>query len=171
VTDPFTQEQIEWLAEREAVLDAGREGWVRRQFRRFRNQALVGFLILAGGVGAAFAVSAQDQAARHELAKDQRHAIVQSGHAVSVAGCNRDYLTIGRLRNVLLASQAFQTAALKRGDITQAQFDRARTFYSAQLAGLPLPDCRDALAVLTDNPKARIVIPTPLHLPDPLPPH
>lgn len=132
--------------------------------RRYRNNAVIGFLVLGFGVG----FTIYDSGHQGERA---RSAVVQSGRAVSVSGCNRDFDTIGILRGVLLNAQSFQTAALKRGDITQAQFDRAQEYYDSQLAKLKQPDCREAEKLLTDDPNAPIPTVKPKYLvPDAKPP-
>lgn len=159
---PFTQEQIEWLAEREAALSGLHEKRERAHFHRFRNAALTGFLILVVGLGASFYTQGQDNA-------DGRTAIVQSGRAVSVDGCNRDFVTTERFRNLLLRGQAAQKRALAEGDITQRQYDLGTKFYARELRLTPLPDCRESLEVVTDDPEAEVTVPEPLYASDPPP--
>lgn len=172
---PFTQEQIEWLAARDATLDANRESWViareerlakhgtdwsRRHVRSYARRATAAFVILALGIGGAFYAGGQDST-------QSRRAIVKSGRVVSVSGCNRDYITINRLRSVLARSLDFQRAALNRGDITQDQYDRAVVYFKEQLMGLPPVDCRPSATILTDDPNDIGKVPEPLHPPDP----
>lgn len=151
---PFTQAQTEFLAVREAELEGIRERRNSQHFKRFRNSALAGFLVLAGGIGGSIYASSKDS-------DEGRSAIVQSGRIVAVDGCNRDFTTIQRLRNVLLASQAFQRRAFEAGRITADQYAEAAGFYQEQLAGLPLPDCRDARTIITDDPNKPKAVPDP----------
>lgn len=175
MSTPFTQEQIEWLAERDAELDRRRREWIderesrlkehgtdwsRRHIRAYTRRATIGFLILLAGVGGAFYTQGKDR-------KESNRAIVQSGRVISVSGCNRDYVTVNRLRNVLKRSLDFQRAALQRGDITLDQFSRAQEYFVEQLDGLPQVDCRPSASLITDNPEDLPDIPKPLHPPDP----
>lgn len=153
---PFDGAQIEWLVARDAYLDKQREARTARHFKRFRNSALAGFLVLAGGIGGAFYTSQTDSDA-------SRSAIVTSGRAVSVSGCNRDFHTVNTLRGILLRAQAFQAAARERGDITQAAFERGNAYYAEQLAALRPVDCRPSADVVTDDPNKTTHVPVPEH--------
>lgn len=131
-----------------------------------RGWAMTSFLILA--IGLALAVDGihdQDVAGR-KAGIEARTTIVNSGRAISVSGCNRDFRFGTTVRGVLQASRAQTQRALDRGDITPARAERAMKFYSDQLANLQLPDCRDALKILTDDPDQPLVIPKPLYPPE-----
>lgn len=161
---PFSTAQLEFLAVREAELEAIRERRNAQHFRRFRTRAVVGFTILLAGVGASFYTQGKDS-------DEGRTAIVQSGRAVSVSGCNRDFVTTERFRNLLLRGQAAQKRALADGDITQRQYELGTKFYERELRLTPLPDCRESLEVVTDDPDAEIVVPEPLYPTPPTPTH
>lgn len=154
--DQFTEDQLHFLrvSRQKAVHDA---------LTRYVRGATVAFLLVFAALGYNQYQRDRDLDVRRADAVSARQQIVRSGNAVAVAGCNRDYRTITRLRNVLTASHAFQRSALKRGDISSSQFTRASEFYRSQLDGLPLPDCRIAAHTVTDNPDRHIKVPTPLH--------
>lgn len=160
---PFTQAQVEFLAVRELELEKVREQRERNHRRRWRNANLAGFLILLAGVGGGFYTQGQDRSAADSKATEQRIAIVDSGRAVSVAGCNRDFKTISKLRGILIRGQEFQRAAFERGDISIEVYERGTAYYQQQLGTLPVPDCRKAAKVLTSDPNAPIRVPEPLH--------
>lgn len=161
----MTEDQLEYMtaqterAVNKALTQARLED--RRRFRRYVRSATVAFGLLFAGVS--FSIYAQS----HD-SEAGRTQIVNSGRAVSVDGCNRDFGTIGGLRSILISSRDFQDSALKRGDISRTQHDRALEFYEHNLRSIPLPDCRKAEEILTDDPNARVTIPVPLH-PEPNP--
>lgn len=157
---PFTNEQLEYLAERDARIENNLARGFKKGFRHFRNAATVGFVILLAGNIGGWITNTHD-------ADQSRHAVVQSGRVVSVSGCNRDYVTVNRLRNVLLNAKTFQAAALKRGDISAEAFTRTQAYYDAQLAGLPQVDCRSSATILTDDPADLPPVPQPLYPPKP----
>ncbi len=145
---PLSYEQIDMIA-------SHTERAARKALRKYTVSAIAGFLILLGGIGL---VRWEDT--RRSNASSET--IVESGNAVAVAACNRDFDTIGILRGVLLAGAEIQVVAAKRGDITRAQAEASAEFYTKQLTLLKQPDCRKSLRVLTDNPDARpIQVPTP----------
>lgn len=128
----------------------------KKVLKRFRKEAVAGFLILALGLGIGTSANNHTNAA-------SRVQIVKSGQAVAVSGCNRDFRFASGLRGVLYASRDFQAGALKRGDISRDRYKLAVRFYKTQLQALPLPDCRVAKEILTDDPNAKIVVPQPLY--------
>lgn len=155
---PFTDEQMEYLWERDIRLSTHGTEWSRKHIRAYARRATAGFLVLALGVAGAFYAGGRDSA-------HSREAIVKSGRVVSIFGCNRDFVTVNRLRDVLSRSADFQRAALARGDITQAQFDRAAAYFREQLAGLPPVDCRPSATLITDDPTDIGQVPKPLYPP------
>lgn len=157
---PFTQEQLEYLAERDGRLVESCGHGFRKGIKHLRNGALAGFLVLLAGIAGAFYASGHD-------ASQANSAIVKSGRVVSVSGCNRDYVTVNRLRNVLKRSEDFQHAALARGDISLEQFERSRAYFDQQLDGLPQVDCRSSATIITDDPNDIGAVPKPLHPPEP----
>lgn len=152
---PFTDEQLQYLWDRDLRLSSHGTDWSRAHIRSYARRATAGFLILALGLAGAFYTAGHD-------AVTARDAIVKSGRLVSTAGCNRDYVTVQRLRSVLSRSLDFQRGALARGDITQAQFDRAHVYFKQQLKGLPPVDCRPAATLITDDPSDIGPTPKPL---------
>ncbi len=123
-------------------LDARMEA--RHTLRKYRNSAIVGFLILAIGMGAS-------QVANNHAAADGRARIVDSGNAVAVTGCNRDFNTSLRQRQALYR----QPDRSNGQPLTPEQRDQI----IRQLT--PLPDCRQARNVVTDTKERRV--PKALH--------
>jgi hypothetical protein len=154
--EPFTQAQLEQI---------GTE--VQRASKRVRDRALVGFIILLIGIGVVYNVGQHHTAEQRKEVRNQAtaqaRAVAQSGRAVAVEGCNRDFNTMSALRASYSSAQALTEAAGKRGEITPRQLETARKFYSDQLAKLTLPDCRLAARILTTNPKTPVQVPTPLY--------
>ena len=136
--------------------------WIEDSTRRAAREAL---RIYVRGTAAAVAallaalvfVFLSDNAQRSSA----RQAIVDSGDAVSVSGCNRDFTTIMTLRGVLSASQEARKTLYERGALGKDEYETGKQFFTKQLILLELPDCRDSLHVLTDDPNAEIVVPTP----------
>lgn len=153
---PFTEEQVTWLEE-------SRRQSVRGAVRKYRNEALVGYFVLLIGIAVVFGFQRHETHNRVQQGVAQRDAIVRSGTAVAVDGCNRDFHTIRGTRHVLEDAREFQRAQHKKGLITDEQYQRANDFYSTQLAHIPLPDCRLAEKIITQNPDKPVTVPTPLH--------
>lgn len=122
--------------------------------RGYQRRALTGFLILLLGIGVVTKLDSDRGAAARE-------AIVDSGRAVAVLGCNRDFRTQQQVRGVLEASITRSQRRLEAGEITPNEHARQEEFLRAQLAQLPLPDCR--LATITDDPNEEVMVPEPLH--------
>lgn len=160
---PFDEEQLKWLSAREHMLSAHGTAYSRSHLRRYARAATAGFVVAVLGIGGAFYTQGQDRAAADKAATAGREAIVQSGRAVSVSGCNRSFRLTDKLRGILARGQDFQREALKRGDISPETFARATAYYEQQLAELPLPDCREAEEVVTDDPNQPILVPEPLY--------
>jgi hypothetical protein len=133
--EPLTEEQLAFFTEQT-------ERAVHKTAKKIVRSALIGYVILlVGSLG--MYLNGQS------ISKEERQSIVQSGTAVAVESCNRDFRTIGALRGVLIASRDFQVESLRRGDIPRGQYDRAREYYRTQLAALPQPDCRVSRDLLT----------------------
>lgn len=140
---PLTQEQLEWVVEQTHLTAerAGREG-----ARGVRKWATIGYVTLV--LGLIFV-----QQVGNNTSEKERSAIVDSGRAVSVDGCNRDYREDVRIRDVFLTSQSIVKARLKAGESPDPANDRkVIQFYDAQLAAFELPDCRKAESLLTSDP-------------------
>ena len=125
--------------------------------------SLAAYLILVAFTIFAFARQEQIIAANKENSFAARRALVTSGNIVSVDGCNRDFKSRVEIRKVLQASKTFQKGALKRGDITRAQYVTTRAFYDQRLKELPLPDCRKSANILTASPDKKLSLPKPLY--------
>lgn len=135
--------------------------------RRYARNSLVGFVILLAGLGYAWHTGAEDAAdSRDAIAKSSRAsatAIVASGRALAVDSCNRDFKNTGRLRGLLLRAEAEIPKAVKKGRFSKEEAADALEFYDKELARIPLPDCRLAEVILTDDPSKPVQQPVPLH--------
>lgn len=146
---PMTEEQLEFFTHQTARA-------VRKATSKFAVAASVGYLILFGGV---FAMYENGQS----VSDKESNAVVQSGRAVAVSGCNRDFKDRKSFRALFERLIVAVDASVERGDATPAQGRFAKKFYQDELDKLPLFDCRDAEKVITDNPGRTARIPTPLH--------
>lgn len=153
---PMTPEQLQFFTDQT-------QRAVRLATKRVTRRASAGFLILLLGLGGQYYVGQQDLVHRRDIAQKQRAAIVTTGNAVAVTGCNRDFVSTKALRGLLTSALAQTKDARKRGDITEIQYTRAQTFYSKQLSLLVLPDCRPVTHLVSADPNKPIAVPTPLH--------
>jgi hypothetical protein len=146
---PMTREQLQWVEEqvRHAADKAA---------KRTQRRALVGFLTLLFGLLAAIWIGGNQ-------ADSARKAIVDTGRIVSVSGCNRDYEDRVAVRKVLIASKDFTKNAFERLNLTPEELQLRLDFYDDQLADLPLPDCRQARNVVSDDPTKVPAFPEPLY--------
>lgn len=144
---PLTEEQLKWVAEQteraaakaahQAALDAGRNE------RRHNRWA---FLILLIGILVVFHLG-------NRASEGERQAIVDSGKAVAIDGCNRDYTEDVRIRDVFLTSQSVIQRRIDSGQSPNPKADKqAVAFYDEQLKTFKLPDCRKAESLLTSDP-------------------
>lgn len=138
---------------------------------RFSNPQLVAFLIVVIGFGASLALNNRYHNATTEKVNQQgeasRKAIVKSGDAISVTGCNRDYDTIDTLRDELEKSADRVHRFVREGTLSVAQGERQIAETRDLLKRYKLPDCRQADEILTSNPKAKIVVPKARYPDDP----
>lgn len=146
--EPFTEEQL-------AAMSREVQHTARKMLHIYVRNAVIGFVIL-------LVANIYVWSTAQTLNSDAREAIVQSGRAVSVDGCNRDFQTINALRGILTAAQSERARALKRGEISPQQFQRAQEFYHQQLANLQLPDCEQSREILTDEKDRAPLVPQPL---------
>lgn len=144
----LSAEDVQWM--REGVR---RES--RKAVKRYRRDALAGFLILVIGISLVFWVARNDNA-------ESQHAIVQSGRAVSVDGCNRDFRDRQKFRALLLKLEDVTRASAKAGRASPDQVKQAIAFYDSQLKAFSLPDCRAAANVVTNDPARTVHVPKPL---------
>ncbi len=115
---------------------------------------VAGFLVLI--VAFSFGVWANSK-----TAADARDAIVTSGRAVAVDGCNRDYVDRQQLRKIFTTSMSETKAIYKSGEITKKRYMMAMKFYKNALNDLALPDCRNALNLITADPNRPVKVPVP----------
>jgi hypothetical protein len=149
----MTTEQLDYFTEQ--TVRAVERG-TKKGVQHYRNNAIIGFIILALGIG-----YIQWDHSNHT--KESREAIVKSGRAVALLGCNRDYNTQNALRGVLTASKEFARTAARRGNITGADLQERLAFYDRQLERIEVPDCRTARSVVTDDPRDVGELPAPLY--------
>lgn len=155
-SDQFTEDQLHYLR-------VSRQRAVHEALTRYIKGGMVAYVILVAALGYVLYADKQQSVERRQDGIAARQQIVATGNAVALAGCNRDFRTITALRAVLTNAAAFQRAALRRGDITQEQFDRTVIYYRVQLKKLNLPDCRIAAHTVTDNPQRRVTLQKPLY--------
>lgn len=145
---PVTEEQL-------ALFSGMQRNAVVKALRRWTRTAVLGYLILLGGV---FAMYENGQS----VSSGERQAILESGTAVLVDSCNRDYNATLRLRGVFERL----ITAVKEADAPEARKEMSLRFYRGELEKLPLPDCRKAVGALTADPDETIHMPKPLYPPD-----
>lgn len=124
--------------------------------RRYRTGALTGFVILTLGLLGAVGVS------EHHNAK-ARQAVLDSGRAVAVVGCNRDFQQGAELRAIIKQGRDQIQQYVQEGTLTQAQADRSIKASNEALERLPLPDCRRVGDQLTSDPDEDIRVPEALY--------
>ncbi len=146
---PMTEEQLDYFSEQTRRA-------VRRAVRNYSRGAMIGFLILVGGLG--FVQVSQN----HENQQAQE-ALVQSGRVVAVDGCNRDFKQTARIRSLMQRLLAATEEAYDKGQMTADKYAQARAFYQSELDRQVLPDCRKAEQVLSSDPSKPINPPTPLY--------
>lgn len=146
--EPLTQEQLEQIG-------AETEHASVKALKKYSRSALVGFLILLGANVFVWSTA-------QRLNDDSRQAIVRTGKAVTIEGCNRDFRSVGVLRGLLASSQAALKKGHEEGVYTQEQVDRATAYYKDALSKLTYPDCKAAGATLSSDPDKAAPLPTPL---------
>lgn len=131
--------------------------------------ALVGFLLLLFGVGYGLHNNTNvAKAGRTGLAQQQR-AIVLSGQAVSVEGCNRDFRTGQQQIKFYSRARFTNLRNYKQSKLTYKQYRVGDKFYSDAIADVILPDCRKVKDILTlDTPNKPVRVQTPLYPGSPL---
>lgn len=139
----------------------------KHAFHAYRRNAIIGFLILLFGLGFVLHENANTASdARKQIQAQSEKAdkaIVKSGRTVSVAGCNRDFRTIRRLRRLIAQNHAQIDTFVAEGTLSKAQGERQHAVINKQIKQYRLPDCRAAAKVLTSNPSHPRTIPEPLH--------
>jgi hypothetical protein len=144
---------------------------VRHALAAYSRRAIIGFVILAVGIGLAVKVESDHNADQREQIVNQgeqaQQSIVVSGDAIAVAGCNRDYDTIDTLRDELERSLVRIDLLEKEGTYTPRQAQVGRDATKDILKRYKLPDCRFADDVLTANPGKPTTVPEPRYPNDP----
>ena len=128
-----------------------------REFTRYVRGSVTGYLILFAGLLGSVWYTANES-------HNSNKAIVRSGSAVEVDGCNRDFTSMtvqldtirSRRTNLILLTKpedkgAGYRQALRNLSNNESQLEAA------------IPDCRDAAKVVTDDPSSVTVTPPPLH--------
>jgi hypothetical protein len=141
---PMTDEQLEFFTRQTDLA-------VRKALRKYSRAALAGFLILMIGVGIAFHNVSTLASKVEKNAGESRSALVQSGRAVAVDGCNGRFESQSQFRDTLRRLDRSNALAYKNGTITAEQRRSAKEFYRGALGRAVLPDCRLAAKLLTDN--------------------
>jgi hypothetical protein len=148
----LTEEQLAFFTEqtRRAVSKA---------LRKFALPALSGYVALLVGLVIAFGANANTSEQATQAQHDSRVAIVASGRAVAVDGCNRDFRSTDKFRGLLVrlkvATEVSKTS-------TPAQKAAGLKFYDTTIADQKYPNCAAARSIITDDPKKPVVVPTPL---------
>lgn len=121
--------------------------------RHAHRRATAGFLILFIGTMVSLWVS-------YDVSQDSRDRIINTGNAVVVDGCNRDFADRQGLRKLLIAGRTLVESQRKKGAIPDDQAAIGHKFYNDQLRALKLPDCRKATDAITDE-RRQVRKPTP----------
>lgn len=120
----------------------------------FKNEVAVGYIILFLGVLGAYWVD-------YGHNRDAREAIVASGNAVAVEGCNRDFDNAkARIESARLSLEQLE-ANRRRGIVEDEDYRRTKRAYMRLIASIKVPDCRDVVNVITDEPTAYDGTPAP----------
>lgn len=145
---PLTEEQLAMIAEHT-------ERGVSKALRKHTRGTAAAFLFLLATSIGVYQIGQNGNA-------DARDAIVTSGQAVSVSGCNRDFKSTQVLRGLITSAQVVQKSERDKGHLSQEQYEVGKKFYDDQLVRITLPDCLLAQNVVTSDPNATIRVPTPL---------
>src|SRR3954470_19503231 len=137
-----------------AYYSAVRRRDIRSALRHYTYRAMVGYVILfLAAIGNVYyARSKGDQA---------RNAIVRSGNAVAVAGCNRDFVDREKFRALLRRLKRSTDESFKSGRVTAVQHENAVKFYVDELANYPSIDCRRSTHTISDDPLGHFRSPPP----------
>lgn len=146
---PLTEEQLHWIEQQTiaAAEKAGKYVWKR---------AIWGFVVFV----VALILVAGYNNHQNTVSRD---AIVQSGQAVAVDGCNRDYQDRVQFRGLLERLKEASKVSYQSGRTTKDQYDTAVDFYDDQLKKFALPDCRDAENLLTSDPNKDLPVIKPYY--------
>lgn len=130
---------------------------IKLALKHYTQRALVGYMILF------IAAFANVLYARHK-GDQARNAIVRSGNAVAVVGCNRDFVDREKFRSLLVRLKRSADENARRGNATPAQHATAVKFYKDELANYPSIDCRSSVHTVSANPEApHLALPRPCY--------
>lgn len=135
---PLTEEQLQ-------TIRSETDRASRSVLRRYAKGALAAFLVLLASNVFVWSDGNRDTT-------NSRKAIVSSGRFLAVEACNRDYRATERLRGLFQRLQDAVQEQIDRGEVTQAKAQFAIDFYRSELSKIPLPDCREAQELITDDP-------------------
>lgn len=144
---PMTEEQLDFFTQQTVRA-------VKKATRRFAVAASVGYLLLIAGVVGMYENGQSVSAA-------EQNAIVRSGRAVAVDGCNGRFQDRQKIRAVFQRSKDATEELYKHGALSKARRDSSIEFYDHELREFPLPDCRAAEKILTDDPGHSTTQPVP----------
>lgn len=132
---------------------------VRKSLRSYATPVILTYLALIVGLVIAFHVNAVTAKQGRQYRDKQQTALVDSGRAVSVDGCNRDFRSRDDLRGILIRLRAATTLNKTQ---TPDQKAAALSFYDKTLAQQTYPNCGAARNIITSDPNAPIVVPRAL---------
>jgi hypothetical protein len=130
---------------------------IRAALKHYTRRAMLGYVILfLAAVGNVYYARYKgDQA---------RDAIVRSGNAVAVVGCNRDFVDREKFRALLRRLKQSTDESFKNGRSTAGQHEAAVKFYTDELGNYTSIDCRASQHTISDNPLARFAEPAPCYV-------
>jgi hypothetical protein len=154
--DPVREKKLMDLMHRE------NDRAVRVALKSYSKKVAILFAAFAAAAAILFYIAFTD-------ADEQRDDLRESGVAVAVEGCNRDFRGTEKIRSLLIRLQKngieryrqTEKAGPVTPEVTQ-QFNEAQDFYKDQLQEITLPDCRKTAAAFNVNPD-RLEDPVPLY--------
>lgn len=132
---------------------------VSKALWRYAKPVILTYCALIVGLVLAFHANAVTARHQREQSSAQRTALVDSGRAVAVDGCNRDFRDKDDFRGVLIRLRAATTLSRTQ---TPEQKAAALSFYDKTLSKQAYPNCGAARSIITSDPNAPIVVPRPL---------
>lgn len=142
------------------------ERGTRRAVKRYRNQALAGFMILLAGLAIGVGLREHDQHDADKARAEARLAQLKATRAVATTNCNITYTTVTNTRSLLISLDTRNLQMYRTGLITKVQRDKAHNAYLALENKLVLPDCRRVVDLLSNDPKRPIPVVMPRYFGD-----
>lgn len=137
---------------------------VHKSVRKVVLTAASGYVVLLVGLIIAFGANANTSEQSEANQREARVAIVDSGRAVAVDGCNRDFRNTDKFRGLLVRLKVATTLNAAQ---PPAQRKAAISFYNTTIADQKYPNCSAARSIITDDPTKPIVVPRPLDVKNP----